>query len=367
MKQKNPTQTHPNSDTNLDQNSDQSPTHPPTKSKKTVLILLATILVAVLIYGLYQSQQSRHAPQMLQGQMQLEQTNIGSKVAGRIAQILVSEGDQIQAGDPLITMQSPEIEAKIAQGIAALEMAQSQLDKANNGARPQEIAQAKINWQANQTAEALTQNTYQRLNRLYQEGLIARQKRDEAHTQYQLQKDKTEAARQQYDLAITGARPEDIEGATAQVAQVKAKLQEAYIAQEEANLKSPIAGIVNEVIVNAGEVVGQGVPLLTLTNPQKQWVSLNVTEDQLQHFGIGQKFTGTIPALPASQNPQTFTVYASSALADFATWRPSHQNTGFDMRTFEIKARPDTPNPNIRSGMSVLVQLDPKSIKHPHN
>jgi len=332
--------------------------------KKAVFALVLLIVLAVIAYGLYKSSQSS-APKSitLQGQMQMKQTSIAAKVPGRIAQILVTEGDKVETGQQLIEMDSPEINAKVNQARAGLDAAQSQLDKAENGARPQEIAQAKAAWQANKAASDLAANTYERVNRLYQEGLMARQKRDEAYAKYLATQDQTEAARLQYDLALEGARSEDKSAANAQVAQVEAKLEEALVAKEEANLKSPIAGVVDNVIVSNGEVIAQGVPILTLVNTDDQWVVLNVTEDHLNRFAIGQQFTGTIPALSAANRPytKTFTVYASSSLSDFATWRPTNNDDGFDVRTFEIKARPNTADARIRSGMSVLVDIDPQT------
>ena len=330
--------------------------------KKALLALLVLIVLGVIAYGLYKSNQhSEPEVVTLQGQMQMQQTSIAAKVPGRIAKILVTEGDAVTVGQQLIEMDSPEINAKINQALAGKQMAQSQLDKAENGARPQEIAQAKAAWQANKAASDLAENTYQRVNRLYEEGLMARQKRDEAYAQYLATQDQTEAARLQYDLAKEGARSEDKSAATAQVAQVDAQLEEALVAKEEANLKSPIAGIVDNVIVSAGEVIGQGVPILTLVNTDEQWVVLNVTESYLNQFAIGQQFTGTIPALSSANKPYTkqFTVYATSTLSDFATWRPTNNDDGFDVRTFEVKARPTTPDARIRSGMSVIVCVNP--------
>ncbi|MGO3756028.1 HlyD family secretion protein [Psychrobacter celer] len=333
--------------------------------KKALLAGVALIIIAVIAYGLYKSTAQSEPPLVtLQGQMQMQQTSIAAKVPGRIAQILVTEGDEVTPGQQLIEMDSPEINAKIAQARAGKQMAQSQLDKAENGARPQEIAQAKAAWQANKAASDLAQNTYQRVDRLYKEGLMARQKRDEAYAQYLATQDQTEAARLQYDLALEGARSEDKSAATAQVAQVDAQLDEALVAKEEANLKSPIAGIVDNVIVSAGEVVGQGVPILTLVNTDDQWVVLNVTESHLNQFAIGQVFTGTIPALSSAGKPynKQFTVYATSTLSDFATWRPTNNDDGFDVRTFEVKARPTVPDARIRSGMSVIVPIDPTTM-----
>ena len=335
------------------------------RTKKALLALFILIVLGAIAYGLYKSSQ-HNEPEVitLQGQMQMQQTSIAAKVPGRIAQIMVTEGDTVTVGQQLIEMDSPEINAKINQAQAGKQIAQSQLDKAENGARPQEIAQAKAAWQANKAASDLAENTYQRVNRLYEEGLMARQKRDEAYAQYLATQDKTEAARLQYDLALEGARSEDKSAATAQVAQVDAQLDEAMAAKKEANLKSPIAGVVDNVIVSAGEVIGQGVPILTLVDTNDQWVVLNVTESYLNQFAIGQTFTGTIPALSSANKPYSkpFTVYATSTLSDFATWRPTNNDDGFDVRTFEVKARPATPDARIRSGMSVVVRINAAPI-----
>ena len=332
-----------------------------TKIKKIIIILVVIGVIGFIVYGLKKSQDSNNEPITLQGQMDMQTTAIASKVSGRIAKVMVIEGDTVEIGQQLIEMDSPEITAKMNQALAAREAAQSQLDKAETGARPQEIAQAKAGWLANQAAADLAQSTYERVNRLYNEGLMARQKRDEAYTQYKANQEKAEAARLQYELAQEGARSEDKEAAAAQVAQVDAKIEEAKVAQDEANLKSPIAGIVDDVIVNAGEVVGQGVPLMTLVDPNKQWVVLNVTENYLNQFAIGQHFKGEIPALSSPDKPyqQEFVVYASSMMSDFATWRATNSSESFDVRTFEIKARPLTPDANIRAGMSVTVTIDP--------
>lgn len=367
----------PNNSTATDSSADSEPeqiastyNHSKSKSdksaviKKAILALLILIVLGLIAYGLFKSNEySEPEVITLQGQMQMQQTSIAAKVPGRIATILVTEGDIVTKGQQLIEMDSPEINAKVNQARAGKQMAQSQLDKAENGARPQEIAQAKAAWQAHKAASDLAANTYERINRLYEEGLMARQKRDEAYAQYLATQDQTEAARLQYEIAKEGTRIEDKSAASAQVAQVDAKLEEALVAKEEANLKSPIAGIVDNLIVSAGEVIGQGVPLLTLVDTNNQWVVLNVTETYLNQFAIGQQFTGTIPALSTPERPYTkqFTVYTTSTLSDFATWRPTNNDDGFDVRTFEVKARPTAPDARIRSGMSVIVRINPQA------
>ena len=323
-----------------------------TTLRKTVLALALLAVAGTIGYGLWRA--AAPPPVVLQGQMEAQETDVAPKVAGRIGQVLVQEGQQVRSGDALIRMDSPEIEAKVAQAQAARDAASAVARKAANGARPQEVEMARANWQRAQAAADLASKSWQRVDRLAREGLVAAQKRDEAYANFVAARDQARAARAQYDLALSGARAEDRAATNAQERQVAAVVAEARVAQSEAALASPVAGEVAKVYAKVGEIAPQGVPVVTVVDLNDQWLVLNVREDRVQRFAIGSQFEGSIPAL--KQDKVTFKVTASSVLPDFATWRATRSDQGFDMRTFEIKARPLQPVAGVRPGMSVLVQ-----------
>ena len=323
-----------------------------TTLRKTVLALALLAVAGTIGYGLWRA--AAPPPVVLQGQMEAQETDVAPKVAGRIGQVLVQEGQQVRSGDALIRMDSPEIEAKVAQAQAARDAASAVARKAANGARPQEVEMARANWQRAQAAADLASKSWQRVDRLAREGLVAAQKRDEAYANFVAARDHARAARAQYDLVLSGARAEDRAAANAQERQVAAVVAEARVAQSEAALASPVAGEVAKVYAKVGEIAPQGVPVVTVVDLNDQWLVLNVREDRVQRFAIGSQFEGSIPAL--KQDKVTFKVTASSVLPDFATWRATRSDQGFDMRTFEIKARPLQPVAGVRPGMSVLVQ-----------
>ena len=323
-----------------------------TTLRKTVLALALLAVAGTIGYGLWRA--AAPPPVVLQGQMEAQETDVAPKVAGRIGQVLVQEGQQVRSGDALIRMDSPEIEAKVAQAQAARDAASAVARKAANGARPQEVEMARANWQRAQAAADLASKSWQRVDRLAREGLVAAQKRDEAYANFVAARDQARAARAQYDLALSGARAEDRAAANAQERQVAAVVAEARVAQSEAALASPVAGEVAKVYAKVGEIAPQGVPVVTVVDLNDQWLVLNVREDRVQRFAIGSQFEGSIPAL--KQDKVTFKVTASSVLPDFATWRATRSDQGFDMRTFEIKSRPIQPVAGVRPGMSVLVQ-----------
>jgi HlyD family secretion protein len=315
------------------------------------LALMAGAALAALGYGFWRAAQP--APVSFQGQMEARETDVAPKITARIAEVLVREGDKVQPGTPLLRLDSPEVAAKLAQATAAQQAAQAVASKAAHGARPQEIEMARLNWQRAQAAAELAEKSFRRVEGLARDGLVAAQKRDEAEANHKAARDQALAARAQYDLARAGAREEDKTAAAAQARQVAGVVAEVQAAQAETSLASPVAGEVAKVLARPGELSPQGVAVVTVVDLQDQWVVLNVREDQLARFAIGSEFEATLPALAG--RTVRFKVYMSSVLPDFATWRATRAGQGFDVRTFEVRARPLAPVDGARPGMSVLV------------
>lgn len=315
------------------------------------LALMAGAALAALGYGFWRAAQP--APVSFQGQMEARETDVAPKITARIAEVLVREGDKVQPGTPLLRLDSPEVAAKLAQATAAQQAAQAVASKAAHGARPQEIEMARLNWQRAQAAAELAEKSFRRVEGLARDGLVAAQKRDEAEANHKAARDQALAARAQYDLARAGAREEDKTAAAAQARQVAGVVAEVQAAQAETSLPSPVAGEVAKVLARPGELSPQGVAVVTVVDLQDQWVVLNVREDQLARFAIGSEFEATLPALAG--RTVRFKVYMSSVLPDFATWRATRAGHGFDVRTFEVRARPLAPVDGARPGMSVLV------------
>lgn len=314
--------------------------------------VVAVAVVALLGYGVWRA--SQPAPEVFQGQMEATETDIAPKVTARIAQVLVKEGEQVVVGGTLMRTDSPEVAAKLAQATAAQQAAQAVADKANNGARPQELEMARLQWRRAQAAAELAETSFRRIDGLAKEGLVAEQKGDEARTNFSTSRDQALAARAQYDLARAGARPEDQAAANAQARQVAGVVAEVQAAQSETELKSPVAGEVAKVLAKVGELSVQGVAVVTVVDLKDQWVVLNVREDRLQRFAKDAEFDAVLPAL--SNRKVRFKVFYSAVMPDFATWRATRAGQGFDVRTFEVKARPLAVIDGARPGMSVLVQ-----------
>lgn len=321
-------------------------------NKKTQLSLALAGVALAVGAGLWKAQEP--VAEVFQGQMEVQEVDVAAKVSARIAEIMVKEGDVIAVGAPLIRLDSPEVAAKLTQATAAQEAAQAVSAKAQRGARPQEVEMARLNWQRAQAAADLAQTSLKRIEGLAKDGLIAAQKRDEAEANFKAARDQALAAQAQYEMARDGARLEDKQAAAAQARQLAGVVAEVQAAKAETELKSPVAGEVVKVLGREGEISPQGVPVVTIANMADQWVVLNVREDRLDKFAVGKEFEAKLPALKGAK--MRFKVYRNAAMPDFATWRATRSDQGFDIKTFEVRARPVQLIEGVRPGMSVLVE-----------
>ncbi|EJN6829740.1 hypothetical protein BOO22_19395 [Vibrio cidicii] len=323
------------------------------KSLKPILLSLCAVgAVSWIGYQFYQAYQPK--PVRLQGMIEAQQYSISSKVPGRIDQVLVRKGDTVSKGQLVFTLHSPEIEAKLEQAKAGEKAAGALAQEAEKGARAQQIQAAKDQWLKAKAAADLMEKTYQRVNNLYKDGVVAEQKRDEAMTQWQAAKYTESAAFQMYELAKEGARDE-----TKLAAAEKARMAAGAVAEVEAyasdtRIESWFDGEVSQVLLQSGELAPQGFPVVTVIDTHDAWAVLNVREDLLKHFQKGETFSAYLPALDKKVQ---FRVTHIAVMGDFATWRATDASQGFDLRTFEVEARPVEPISALRMGMSLVVEL----------
>ena len=266
---------------------------------------------------------------------------------------LFDEGEQVKKGDTLVIIYSPEVEAKKAQALAARDMAEAVNEKAHNGAQREQIAGAYELYQKAKAGEEIYRKSYERVQRLFDKGVVSAQKRDEVEAQYKASVATVRAARSQYDMALAGARKEDKAAAEAQVARVDGILKEVAAAEAERYLLSPCDGEVSEKFPKVGELVGQGSPVMSIVDLTDVWFTFAVREDMLSKFSMGSTVMVKIPALGDDKYPVVVTHL--KAMGTYATWRSTQQNGGYDVRTFDVKCRPIADIPGLRPGMTALV------------
>ena len=322
--------------------------------KKNITGLLVTMAVFAAVISLSIYFFSNSEPTYLQGQVEAKQITVAPKVPGRVKAIYKQEGDQVHKGDLLLELESTELDAKLSQAEAARLAAQAQSDKAQRGARTEQIQAAYNVWQQAQAAADFAAKSYERVNNLYNDKVLPAQKKDEVYTQMVALQKQADAAKSQYEMAKNGARVEDKTAAQALVAQAQGVITEVNAYKDGAKVFAPADAEIQTIIPNEGEIVNAGYPVMNLIDSSDQWVVFNIREDKMADFKIGTKFKGIVPAL-ANQEIE-MEVKHIAVQADFATWTATKSKGDFDKKTFAIKAYPTEKIKDLRPGMSVLVE-----------
>ena len=324
-----------------------------TKKVNKPVLLSAAAVACLVVLGVGFWMGTHPSEEPLYGVMQAKTVDVAAKVTGRVETLPVHEGDTVSAGQVLMTLDIPEVEAKLKEVEALKSAASARQSLVDEGARPQEIRAAKAQMQRAQAGQELAQKTFNRVHALYREGLISKQKHDEALAQKKSADELLAAAKEQYDIALTGARTQEKQAATALTAQATGGVEQVESLVKEKNVTSPIASEISRIYVEIGEVAAAGLPLATLVDLSDQWAVFNIREDDMPKITKGAVLSAEIPALNA-KNVQ-FKVYFINPRGDYATWRATRQSSGYDLRTFEVRARPVQPVSDLRPGMSVIV------------
>lgn len=314
----------------------------------SAIITIALIIIVALVgYHLKHSE-----PIILQGTVECTTYRASSKIAGRIEKMNLHEGQHVTKGELLYTLSTPELNAKLQQAEAAKNAATALDQKALAGARIQQIEAARNLWQKAQAGRVLSQRTFERVKTLYEQGVVAAQKFDEAEANYQAMVASEAAAKAQYELALDGASKEDKEAAAAQVQQAEGAINEVESYISDAMVYSPVDGEISSIIAEQGELVGSGYPVVSIIDTTDIWATFNVKETLLPRIKIGGKMVAYIPALDRDIE---FEIRYISVQADFATWSATRTQGGFDIRTFAVKVYPIGNAEGLQPGMSVLV------------
>ena len=314
------------------------------------IIALLAIVIFVAIAGYIVS---RPEPPVIQGQAEATEYRVSGKVPGRIEQFYASEGDFVRKGDTLVKIDSPEVKARLAQAKAARSAAEAQKAKALAGTRQEQIAGAYELWQQALVNEDIMRKSFERVERLYGQNVISAQKYDEAKARYDAAKASSAAAESQYTMALNGAREEDKAAAIALVDKAEAALMEVESYLDELYLVSPADGVVSARFPKAGELVGQGSPVMAVTDLDDAWFTFNIREDMLHGLRTGDVLDVMVPAL-GDDIYRTEVTYIS-VLESYATWRATQDTGGYDARTFEVRSVPRVHIDGLRPGMTAIV------------
>lgn len=324
-------------------------------SNKILLILFVVILLIILTLSILGIFLMKEKDIVLQGQIEAEEYNISGLLPGRIENIYVKKGDKVNKGDTLIHIISREVIAEYEAQKALENAASSQSEKIDSGSRKELISITKELWDGTKADLKLAKTTYERIKVLYEDSIVSLQRLDETEAIYKSALAAERAAYYQYRIALDGAQEQDKTSAKAmaKAAQNNSEVVKALL--DDAKLTSPISGEVATIALNEGELSSIGTSIMTIVDIENPYLVLNVREDLMPHFKMGNDILCDVPALGLKDIP--FTINYISPLGSFATWKATKDTGGYDLRTFEIQAIPARKVEGLRAGMTGLVTV----------
>ena len=325
--------------------------------KQTINIILGIALFALVVGAVaaigYFAIGQEQKDESIQGQVEVEEYRVSFKIPGRVKAIYVREGDHVKAGDRLALLDAPDIEAKKDQATSVEQAAAAMSEMANNGAREEQIRAARELWEQAKAAKEIAEKSYERVNRLYEGGVMTAQKRDETLAMLKASTAQCEAAKSQYDMAVKGAREEEKRAADAKRSQAQGVVKEVNSYLKDTTQFAEFEGEVAAIYPKVGELVGSGSPIMTIAMMDDAWGTFNIREDKLKGLKVGSVITAYCPAFDKEIKLK---VFAMKDQGTYATWKATKDKGQYDIKTFEVKARPTHAVDGLRPGMSLILR-----------
>lgn len=376
-------------------------------ARRAVFIgVVALALVAAVTVWRYVGAREPADRLILSGTVEADEIHVGSKVGGRIAAVLVREGQEVKQGQPIIRFESFDLDARRDDALAAIAQAEANVEKLRNGSRPEEIAEARAQAEAaraqlelarsgsrSQEVEAaraeldaatadyeVARSNFERVSRLTRDGVTSQQDYDNAKATLDRARGRREAAaqkvsmlregsrreeiaraEQQYKQALArkqlverGSRKEDIDAAQAQLERARAALEQVETQAGELEVKAPADAFIEVLQARPGDLIAPNAPVATLVEVDRLWVRVYVPEPELGHAQLGREVGVTV---------DTFAGEVFKGLVEHVSSRGEFTPRNVQTReerahqVFAVRVRLDNSARRLRAGMAADVTI----------
>ncbi len=321
--------------------------------KKAYITLAIPVLIILFSIVFFIVRASIPEPEIYSGILETTEVNVSSEIPGRVHTILIEKGNRVEKGQVLATLEPDIFDAKKGQAEGMVKAARSLVDKAEFGARTEEISALQNQYQMAKSQFDFAEKTYKRYQALYADSIISKQEMDELQFKYDAAKEQMNAAKSIWEMAKSGARKEDIKAAYGSYERAQGAFNEVEAYYDELQIIAPTSGIISNKIAEEGEVMAAGYPILTIQRPEKIYAIFNVREDNLVDFKMDKLYKAKVPGL--GNEEVSFKVSYISPMADFATWVPVKAKGEYELKTFEVHLKPQERIEELRPGMSIQI------------
>lgn len=318
-----------------------------------IIVGILLLLIGTLFYISY------HKPELvIQGEVAANRVDISVRVQGRAVELTADLGDTVKAGDLLLQLESPDLKTQLATSAAQYKVAVANRD-VTYSTRPETIEAMRAQYEKSEADLLLAKSNLDRMEGAAPRGGVSQQNLDVARNSFTSAMDAVAAAKANYELAINGSSTQQKQLADAQVEQALSALNQVKSDYEALTVRAPANGQVTARVAEVGQLYNPGTPLYSIINMDNLWLTFNIREDYLNYAAVGDHFTVYVPALKKDVDVY---IQAINPLGQFANWQATKATGDFDLRTFEVRAKPVNQEEGLLPGMSVIA--DWKSRRH---
>lgn len=291
----------------------------------------------------------------LHGNVDIRQVDLGFRVGGRITEVLVDEGDRVEKGQPLASLDTDMLQQQLDAMKAALAEQEAKLAKLEKGYRAQEIAQARASLASATASAENARLNLERVSGLRSRNAVSQKELDNARAADREARASRQSAQQQLDMLLSGFREEEVLAQKAAVEAAKAQLKKAEIQLQDATLLSPQAGVILTRAREAGAIVGEGQTIYTLSLVDPVWLRAYVSEPDLGLIKPGMKVRVAVDSAPGKTFPGNVGFISPTAEFTPKTVETKEVRTSL---VYRLRIRAEDPENVMRQGMPVTVYID---------
>jgi HlyD family secretion protein len=327
-----------------------------TKPARLRRVLIPLVIIALGAVGgtYYYRQQAadNNSELRLYGNVDLREAELAFMVQGRLAQLLVEEGDTVQQGQLLAELDTERFAQNLARLKAETEAQRQMLAELVEGSRPQEIKRAAAEVAAAEAGAEDARNTFKRVTDLVKKQLATEQQADDAHAAWHSAEAQLNAAKETLALLQEGSRRETIAAARARLEAAQAAQALAAKDLADTRLYAPTAGVIRTRILEPGEIASPQKPVYTLAQTRPVWVRAYVTGAQLGRIHPGQAVMVHTSSYPG--HAYAGTVGYISPSAEFTPKAVQTEEVRASL-VYQVRITVPEPRDQLRLGMPVTV------------
>ena len=322
-----------------------------------IKLLIAIVIIVICAFAI-ETKRLNNRPDdsaiVLSGNIEVTEVDAGFKIGGRIAKLKAEEGEKVEKDKILATLDKVEFENIVSQNVAYLNEKQILLEELKAGSRREDLEQAKANVSYADAELSKTKKDYERIESLYNNGILSAQQFDSAKKSYEAAVSMHKKSLESFNLVKAGPRMEEIKAAENRVQYAEASLKVAKEKLNDTTIYSPVSGVILKKNAESGEIISPAIPVYTIGVLEKPWIKVYVKEDKLGLIKLGQRAEIKTDSFPNKIYEGTVTYISSEA--EFTPKNIQTQEERVKL-VFGVKISVENRNDELKPGMPADVRL----------